>query len=97
MIAHGDVAADNLLMGADGIVRLGNFSRARRIAEAGEANGDLRALGALLFGLVAGVSVETALSGCAQEHLPMDAPLEFVEAIACLLAGVATFPSEYSS
>ena len=86
-VAHGSVAAENLLLGNDGIVRLGNFSRARRISERNEAANDLRALGSLLFWLSTGVSVETASDSSIDEYMPLDAPGELILAIAYLLAG----------
>lgn len=90
-VAHGLVAAETLLLGNDGIVRLGNFSRARRTREPNDTANDLRALGSLLFRLSTGVSVETASdSNSIVEYMPLDTPRVLILAIVYLLAGGET-------
>lgn len=60
-VAHGRVVGSNLLIGVDGVVRLGNFSRARRVDAGAEGDAafqaDLRALGELLFELIADIQL----------------------------------------
>ena len=85
-VAHGWVAAENLLIGADGIIRLGNLGRAKRPCEPNDKVNDLRALGTLLFGLCYGDAVLTVPDECYAEHIPLDVPGELVLAIALLIA-----------
>lgn len=86
-IVHGAVQAENILMGHDRIVRLGNFQHARRIDDREESVEDLRALGALLFFMLSGTPVTEATEEDIQEHLPLDTPPDLVMAIVHLFTG----------
>ena len=92
-VAHGAVEAENILMGADGIIRLGNFNKARYMTDREDGSEDFRALGALLFFLVTGRHIGTVDGDDIQEHMPLDSPAELILAIAHLLSGHWPGPS----
>ena len=93
-VVHGGVVAGNILLCADGEIRLGNFTRARRLA--GEVIGsqeqkeDLIALGYLLLSLLTGTPLDRAArTGGVSLHdaLPADTPAELVHVVTELLSG----------
>lgn len=90
-VVHGGVVAGNILVGEDGRIRLGNFTRARRVKGAstspigiigtGAQESDFRALGLLLFELLTGesaASVQARMSADRADESEPDSLLDLV-------------------
>lgn len=95
-VVHGGLSMSNVLIGADGVIRLGDFSQAYRVAEWDASNKkiigdiapgafrpDIRALGHVLFELVVGAPRSD--SSDLALHLPADAPADLCAILTALL------------
>ena len=84
-VAHGAIIGSNILMGLDGVVRLGDFSKARPLTDTFDGQSDLRALGRLLYELLTGLSVASLRGMTLPERLPRDTPAALIPLIEYLL------------
>ena len=83
-VVHGLVSAENILVGYDGIIRLGSSWRARRVDDWSACRVDYRALARLLHELMTGRRFRDFGDG--QLHFPLDAPEHLRELVERLMS-----------